>query len=179
MPITATAKRYAQAVFEIAIEDNKLEEWRLDLRKIAKLIGDAEFVALIENPKLSFELKIKLVKEKLGQMNPEALNLIYLLITKNKLGYVDQIAYEYDRLLDEHYGIIRANVTTAIPLNDTEKEKISHQLKTIIGRQVVIDLQVAPEILGGFVARIGDRLIDGSVRNKLNVLKKSLVRSKS
>lgn len=178
MPVTTAAKRYARAIFEIATEDNKLEEWHSDLKKIAQLIKDSEFVALAENPKLSAELKVKLAEGKLGQMNPQALNLVHLLIAKGKLEYADQIACEYERLLDEHYGITHAKVTTAIHISDTDKEKISHQLNTIVGKQVIIDLQVAPEILGGFVARIGDRVIDGSIRNKLIELKKSLARTR-
>lgn len=178
MPITSFAKRYAQAVFEIALESKKLEEWRSDLGKIAQLMVDAEFAVLIENPKLPTELKPKLIQEKLGKINPLALNLAYLLMAKDKLKYADYIANEYERLLDDHYGITHAEVTTAIPLGDTDKQRLSHQLNTIAGKKVSVKLRVEPDILGGFIARIGDSLIDGSVRNKLNELKKSLAETR-
>jgi F-type H+-transporting ATPase subunit delta len=178
MPVTTFVKRYAQAVFEIARESNKLEEWRSDLGKIAQLMGDSEFAALVENPKLPTELKAKLAQEKLGKINPMALNLVYLLMAKDRLKYADQIANEYERLLDDHYGITHAEVTTAIPLNDTDKERLSHQLDTIVGKKVSVNLQVDPDILGGFIARIGDSLLDGSIRNKLNELKKSLAETR-
>src|SRR4030065_102281 len=112
MPITTSVKRYAQAVFEIALERNKIKEWQSDLRKIARLIQDTEFASLIENPKLPFELKAKLAREILGKINPMALNLVYLLIAKGKLKNAGQLADEYERLLNDHYGIKTAEVTT-------------------------------------------------------------------
>lgn len=178
MPVTTFIKRYAQAIFEIALEGNELEEWRADLGKIAQLTQDAEFAALVENPKLPSELKAKLAKEKLGEINPLALNLVYLLIVKGRLKYTGQIANEYERLLDDHYGITHAEVTTAIPLDKSDTERLSHHLETTVGKKVSVNLQVNPDILGGFIARIGDRLIDGSIRNKLNELKKSLVETR-
>lgn len=175
MPITTSVKRYAQAVFEIALESNKLKEWQSNLGKIAKLIQNAEFTALIENPKLPFELKAKLAQETLGKINPMALNLVYLLIAKGKLKNVGQLADEYEHLLNDHYGIKSAEVTTAIALDNTERERLSHHLEAIIGKKVSMTIQVNPDILGGFIARIDDNLIDGSVRSKLEMLKKSLV----
>jgi F-type H+-transporting ATPase subunit delta len=174
MPITTSVKRYAQAVFEIALESNKLKEWQSDLRKIARLIQDTEFASLIENPKLPFELKAKLAREILGKINPMALNLVYLLIAKGKLKNAGQLADEYERLLNDHYGIKTAEVTTAIALDNTERERLSHHLEAIIGKKVSVNIQVNPDILGGFIARIDDSLIDGSIRNKLEMLKKSL-----
>ena len=174
MPTTTSVKRYAQAVFEIALESNKLKEWQSNLGKIAQLTRDAEFTALVENPKIPFEAKEKLVREILGKINPMALNLVYLLIAKGKLKDAGQIADEYERLLNEHYGIKSAEVTTAIAIDDTEREKLSHHLEAIVGKKVNVKIQVNPDIIGGFIARIDDSLIDGSIRNKLEMLKKNL-----
>jgi F-type H+-transporting ATPase subunit delta len=178
MPVTTSVKRYAQAVFEIALESNKLEEWQSNLGKIAQLVQDTEFMALVENPKLPFELKAKLVQERLGKINPMALNLVYLLIAKGKLKNAGQIADEYERLLNDHYGIKSAEVTTAVALDDTEKERLGHYLEAIVGRKIRINTQIDPDILGGFIARIDDSLIDGSIHNKLEMLKKSLVETR-
>jgi len=175
MPITTSVKRYAQAVFEIALESNKMKEWQSNLGKIAQLTRDNEFTALVENPKIPFELKAKLVREILGKINPMALNLVYLLIAKGKLKDAVQLADEYERLLNNHYGIKNAEVTTAIALDDAERERLSHHLEAIVGNKVSIKIQVNPDILGGFIAKIDDSLIDGSIHNKLEMLKKSLV----
>ena len=178
MPITTSVKRYAQAVFEIALESNKLKEWQSNLGKIAPLIQDTEFAALVENPKLPFELKAKLVREILGKINPMALNLVYLLIAKGKLKNAGQLADEYERLLNDHYGIKTAEVATAIVLDNTEREKLGQNLEALVGKKVSMNVQVNPDILGGFIARIDDSLIDGSIRNKLEMLKKSLANTR-
>jgi len=178
MPITTSVKRYAQAVFEIALESNKLKEWQSNLGKVARLMQDAEFTALIENPKMPFEQKTRLAREILGKTNPMALNLVYLLIAKGKLKNAGQLADEYEHLLNDHYGIKSAEVTTAILLDDAERERLSHHLEAIVGKKVSIRTQIDPDILGGFIARIDDSLIDGSVRNKLDMLKKSLAETR-
>ncbi len=174
MPITTSVKRYAQAVFEIALESNKLKEWQSNLGKIAQLTRNTEFATLVENPKVPPELKEKLAREILGKINPMALNLVYLLIAKGKLKDAGQLADEYERLLNDHQGIKTADVTTAIALDNTEREKLGRHLEELIGKKVRINAQVNPDILGGFIARIDDSLIDGSIRNKLEMLKKSL-----
>ncbi len=174
MAVTTSIKRYAQAVFEIALESNKLKEWQSNLAKIAKLVEDDEFIGLAENPKVRFDMKTKLVQEKLGKTEPMGLNLVYLLISKGKLKTANLISEEYDRLLNEHYGIKSAEVTTAIPLDNVEKEKLSQNLETLIGKKVSMQVQIDPDILGGFIARIDDSLIDGSIRSRLEMLKKRL-----
>lgn len=178
MPVTTSVKRYAQAVFEIALESNQLKEWQSNLTKIAKMVEDEEFVGLVENPKISFDMKTKMVQEKLGETKPMVLNLVYLLVSKGKLKTAGQISVEYNNLLNKYYGIRNAEVTLAIPLDATEKEKLGKQLEELVGEKVSMNVQVNPEILGGFVARIDDSLIDGSIRNKLEMLKKRLAETR-
>jgi F-type H+-transporting ATPase subunit delta len=178
MPVTTSVKRYAQAVFEIALESGELKEWQSNLIKIAKVVEDQEFVGLAENPKIPFNIKTKLVQEKLGKTKPMVLNLVYLLISKGKLKTAGQISAEYDTLLNKHYGIRNAEVTTAIPLENTEKEKLGKQLEELVGEKVSMNVQVNPDILGGFIARIDDSLIDGSIRNRLEMLKKRLAETR-
>jgi len=178
MPVTTSVKRYARAAFEIALQSNKLKEWQSNLTKIAKLVQNDEFVDLEENPKIPFDLKTKLVQESLGKTNPMALNLVYLLISKGKLKMASQISDEYNRLLNQHYGIKSAEVTTAVPLDDVEREKLGHNLEALVGKKVNMNVQVNPDILGGFIARIDDSLIDGSIRNRLETLKKRLAETR-
>lgn len=177
MPATIQSKRYAQAIFEIAQEKNELKEWQPSLRKIAELTRDSEFMLLVENPRLPFEVKTKLLQEKVGKITSLALNLAYLLIAKDSLKSAEQIAYEYERLLNDYYGIGHAEITTAIPIDDTDKERLVDQIEAMVGKKVTIDIQVDANILGGIIARVDDMLIDGSIRNKLEVLKDSLVKA--
>lgn len=179
MTTSTSAKRYAQAAFEIARERNRLDEWRSDIRRVAELMKDPEVTDLLENPRLSFDLKAKLAKEELGRMNQLALNFCYLLIAKAKSRSAEQIADEYDRLLDDSRGIKHADVTTAVPAEAGDKGKLEGRLQAMVGKKVVVDLHVDPTILGGIVARIDGSLIDGSVRSKLDALKRSLVEPKT
>lgn len=171
----SSAKRYAQAVFELALERNEFESWQEGLKKIVDLTTDKKLMALLENPSLSFAAKKSLLQERLAEINPLASNFAFLLVTKGILKRSGDISEKYNDLLDTHRGIERAKVTTVLPLGDQEKEAISQRLGKIIERKVVVDAQVEPSIIGGFIARIGDMLIDGSVHQKLETLKRSLV----
>lgn len=179
MTTSTSAKRYAHAAFDIAREKNRLDEWRSDIRRVAELMKDPEVTDLLENPRLSFDLKAKLAKEKLGGMNQLALNFCYLLIAKGRFRNAEQIADEYDRLLDDSRGIKHADVTTAVPTEASDKGKLEGRLQAMVGKKVVVNLHVDPTILGGMVVRIDGKLIDGSVRSKLGALKRSLVETKT
>ena len=172
----ASARRYAQAVFEMAREKNELDRWQSDLRQIASLGEDAELMALLESPRLHFEVKAKLLAEQLRDINPLVLNLVYLLISRGRFGMVGDIMEEYQRLLDSYHGIEQAEVITAIPLVDEDKRKLSERLGALIDKKVVLKSEVNSNIVGGFVARVGGKLVDGSTHSQLLALKRDLVR---
>jgi F-type H+-transporting ATPase subunit delta len=101
-----------------------------------------------------------------------------MLSDKGKLIELDAISIEYQRLVDAHHGIEGAEVaevTTAITLDDEDKLKLGKRLGEILGKPVTLKILVAPELLGGIVIRVGDKLIDGSVRHRLQTLSKELV----
>ena len=172
---TISARRYAQAIFQIAQAKNNLDEWKKELRKLADITQDKEVTDLIDHPKVPFNLKAELIKQRLDTSNELVLNLCYLLILKGRLKNADQISDQYDNLLDAQLGIKHAVVTTAVAVDETEKNKITSQLEKITGKKVTVKLQVNPNIIGGMVARIEDTLIDGSVRNRLDLLRRDLV----
>lgn len=175
MARVTSGKRYAQAAFKLALEKSELDSWQASLRKMADLTTDERLVALLENPKLSFDTKKAILAEFLGKINPLALNLACLLVHKNKLSIAGDISQQYDRLLDTHHGIEHVEVITALPLDNDDRERISSRFEEMIGHKVVIDAQVDPSIVGGIRAKIGDTLIDGSIKSKLGALRKSLV----
>ncbi len=173
--VTTFAKRCAQAIFELAKENGKLEEWRPELKEIAQLAADPEIVSFIENTKISTELKMKLLRERLAKISQLPLNLACLLIAKGKFREFDQVIQAYEQLLNEQYGIKHAEVITATPLTETEKENIRQYLESVIGEKVALTLEVNPEIIGGFIARVNSSLIDGSIRTRLQALRKNLI----
>lgn len=175
MPRISSGKRYAQAAFELASERGELESWREGLKKMAELTTNEELMALLQDPRIPFDAKKTLLQKGLGDIHPLVFNLAVLLVSKGILFRSPDIFQQYNNLLDAHRGVERAKVTTALPLGAEEEEVVSRRLGEIVDRKVVIDGQVNPSIIGGFIARIGDTLIDGSIRQKLESLKKNLV----
>lgn len=169
-----SGRRHAQAVFEIALENNDLEKWQSDLDSISSVLTDSQIVAILENPKLDMGKKREMVQNLLPGLAPVAMNLVYYLVAKNRLKIVPDLFAEYERLLNAHYGRETAEVISAVPISEEEQKRIEEGLSAIVGKEVVLTLKVDPEIKGGLVARIGDKLIDGSVRERLQDLRAAL-----
>jgi len=170
----AYAQRYAQAVFEIALEKKELDRWQADLQKIVGAVSDTTFLAALDSPKIKIEDKSRFLTARLGDINPLALNLALLLIARTGIGIITEIAGEYRRLLDGYHGIATAEVTTAVLLDDKDKGQLADRLGVLVGAKVELVNKVDPEILGGIVARVGGKLLDGSTRSKLAALKREL-----
>ena len=175
MPRVISGRRYAQAAFELAREKGELESWKVGLGKIVDITRDENLMALVKNPRVSFAAKRGLLEERLVEVNPLVLNLACLLVSRSMLRSAESISQEYDRLLDIYHGIEHAEVVTAMPLDDAGREELSRQLGEMIGRKVIVEAQTDPSVIGGFRAKIGDTLIDATVRNRLESLRKSLV----
>lgn len=170
----AAAKRYAQAAFAVALEHEELEQWATDMAAIAMVMGQSEAIALLQSNKVPAAEKEAILARALAGIGPRAMNLARLLVAKNRVYLAPQIDEEFRALVDEHRGIAWATVTTAVPLSDTQKELVASKLGGMTGRQVNVETEVDPAILGGLVARVGDTLIDGSTRSRLLALKKEL-----
>jgi F-type H+-transporting ATPase subunit delta len=175
MPRISSGKRYARAAFELALEKNELEVWQEGLKKMADLTTDQELMALLQDPRIPFDAKNSLLRKRLGEIHPLTFNLALLLVSKGMLSRSGDIFQQYHHLLDAYRGIERAKVTTALPLITEEKEVVARRLGEIVDRKVMMDGQVDSSIIGGFIARIGDMLIDGSIRQRLETLKKNLI----
>ncbi|MBI4188276.1 MAG: ATP synthase F1 subunit delta [Chloroflexi bacterium] len=166
--------RYAKAAFELAMERGELDRWQSDLSKIAVLGEDADLLALFENPRLHFDDIVRILTGQFADINPLALNLVHLLVAKGRLSIIGHIADDFRQLLDDYRGIEQAEVITAIPLNDEDKLRLGERLGAIVGKEVVIKPATDSSLIGGVVARIGGKLIDGSTRSRLEALKKEL-----
>ncbi len=175
MRLVSSGKRYAQALFELALERGDPEKCRNSLKKAADAVADGRLMDILENPRLPFEAKKSILSELLGAMELLAANLTSLLMTRGRLRTLGDIAEHYELLLDRHHGIVRAEVLTAVPLNEEDRERFSTLFSELVEHTVIIDSRVDPSTLGGFRARIGDVLIDGSIRSALESLRKSLV----
>jgi len=170
-------QRYAQAVFEIALETKGLDSWQSDLRRIVSLAEDDATIAFLESPKIPFDDKARLLSEQLNGVNSLALNLVYVLAAKGRLRSIGDIAADYQRLLDNYRGIEMAEVVTATALDEEDKRRLAEHLSVIVGKKVTLKTAVAPGLIGGVIAKIGGKLLDGSTRSKLAALRKELVRA--
>jgi F-type H+-transporting ATPase subunit delta len=170
----ANPRRYAQAVFEIALEKKNLDRWQSDLQKAVDAVAKDDFLAALESPKIKFEVKSQLLKKRLKKISPLAMNLLLLLISKSDIGIIAEIAQEYKLLLNDYRGIKSADVLTALPLDDKDEKELADKLGKMVDAKVELKSRVEPEILGGIVARVGGKLLDGSTRSKLLALKKAL-----
>ncbi len=168
------AKRYARAAFEVALEHDALDRWAGDLRLIASVMGDDRAAAILLDTKVPLARRFRLLEATLEGIGPQAMNLAKLLVGKGRVSLAPQIAEAYDGLVDDHRGIAHATVATAVPLTDAERQVVEQRLGEYTGKKVITHLEVEPAIIGGLVARIGDKVIDGSTRGKLLALKRSL-----
>ena len=172
---SASARRHAQAAFQIAMERDELDAWRRDLEAIAEATKDTLLTAFLESPKIHFEAKAQVLAQRLEGVSPLAMNLALLLVAKKRMDIADELVSEYGRLVDEHRGIAHAEVATAVSLDAKDREDMSHKLGDALGKEVLLVTQVDPSVIGGLTIRVGDKLIDGSTRSRLEALKRSLV----
>ena len=171
------ARRYSQALFRMALENKELNRWQSDLRKVASLMKESALLTLISNPEITPAEKSKTLSQRLGDKNPLVVKLVLLLAAKGRLTIIDDIAEEYQTLVDNYRGIEGteiAEVTTAIPLDDEYQLKVAQRITEITGKPVMLRPKVDPAIIGGIIIRVGDKLIDGSIRSKLTALRKDL-----
>ena len=170
------ARRYAQAAFDIASESDALDEWAADLDVLAEALGDEDFAALLDAPQVPMAVKMDGIDTVLGDVGDLARNLAKLLVTHNATRLAAAIRDDYRAMLDRQRGIARADIATAAPVDDAMREQIVARLSALVDQEVDATWREDPELLGGMVARVGDRLVDGSVRAKLEALRRTLGR---
>lgn len=177
MAAQGVAKRYAEAVFEIANEDGSHDRWLADLDTLARAASDPESREFFENPAVPEEEKYKTVAQLLPDTEQTmARNLATILIERQRFEILPDLLETYRELVLEARGIAIAEVTTAVELNDSEQQRVRNGLERLVGREIELRPHVDPSIIGGMVARIGDQLIDGSVVSQLQRMRERLVR---
>ena len=171
----ASARRYAQAVFAIALEQGEPDRWLDDLALLSDAMANDDFANFLDAPQPTLGQKINLIEETLGDsVSRLALNLVSLLASRNSARLAPSITESYQEMLDEYNGIERAEIVSAITLSDEQQQRIETMLKDIVGKNITATARVEPHILGGFVARVGDKVIDGSTRTRLDDLRRQL-----
>ena len=173
--MAATARRYAQAAFELAREHNNLDRWEDDLARAGEVLGDSDVMGFLDAPQVSDSAKLDGIGKLLTDVEVMVRNTVNLMTVNRDITKFPVMHRVFGEMADEHRGIARAKVTTAVPLDDNCRGKLAAGLAKLVGRdEVIITESVDPEIIGGVVARVGDRLIDGSTRTQLQAMRDSL-----
>ena len=168
------AIRYAKAILSFALEQQKEVEVNNDMLLVANTIQDSkELQLLLNSPVLKTELKKSALKEIFASKTSAlTIGLINLLIDNKRLPILGEVAKKYNVIFDSLKGIEIAKVTTAIPLTEELNQLVLKKVIEITGKQATIESIINPDIIGGFILRVGDIQYDASVANKLQVLKR-------
>lgn len=171
---TRAALRYAKAILSIALEQQKEVEVYDDLMLVAKTIDDSiELQLLLKNPILKSEIKKVALNEVFSnKISKLAYKLIDLLVQNKRLPILSEVTKQYIIIYDELKGIEVAKVTTAVPLTESLIQQVLIKVKEITGKQATIQSIINPDIIGGFILRVGDIQYDASIANKLQLLKR-------
>ena len=168
------AGRYAIALFDLALEEDKIDEVERALGQIDSLLKDSpDFARLVRSPVFSSEEQARSLKAIAAHTEITGLtaNFLQLLVKNRRLFALRDIVAGFRRLLADHRGEITADVTSAIPLSEAQMDELKATLKAKTGKAVTLNVTVDPAILGGLIVKIGSRMVDTSIRTKLNTLK--------
>ena len=169
-----SGQRYAQAIFDLALENNEVEQWGQDLEVVSEAFQDSDFAALMKHADMSAADKRAATGSVLAGVSTMVRNLVDLLVSKGSVDSISDVYTSYTELLDQHLGRQRVEVTTAIALDEAEANRITSFVSELVRREVVLTTKVDESILGGLVIQIGDRLLDGSTKARLDGLKNRL-----
>lgn len=170
------SKVYAEALFEVALEMNQLDEVNNDMQAACQIFQEnPEFLQLYKTPNISLNERKSLLDHAFsGQMMPEVLNFLKLLIDKNRGFFVMEVCSEFEHMVEEHKGILKGIVHVTCILGDDQIKKLEDKLSTSTGKQVVLSQKIDPSIIGGMVVNLGDKVIDSSLKKKLDDMKDEL-----
>ena len=171
------AYAYAQSLLELANEQNQAEAVAGELAALKQLVEEnPSFAEVLTNPSVSIEERARLLASLFrGKASPLMFNTLGVLNEKNRLGLIAQIARGYDDLLREQLGKVEVDITVAHKLSPERLENARRQIGTALGRDAVIRQHVDESVIGGAVLRVGDKLIDASVRYQLKAMKEQLL----
>ncbi len=179
MIMGSIARRYAKALFGLAVESDRVEAWSASLQTLQQVVeGSPDLQDVLSNPVYSKDQRRAIVGKLAGALSLDAVprDLLFLLGDRNRLGYLSAIVATYRDRADEHLGRLRARVTSAVKLDAAAAQALADKLSQATKLEVLLDRAVDPAILGGVVAQVGSLVYDGSVRTQLEDLRQQLKR---
>ncbi|MHB2149207.1 ATP synthase F1 subunit delta [Calditrichota bacterium LG25] len=170
------AKRYTKAIFQLAQENNILEQIEQDFLLLSDLLRQSdELDQFLANPLIREDKKMEALEEMVGpKANPMTKNFLRLLATKRRLRVLPAILENFRQMMLEYRNIVEGEVVSAVELDESQLAAIKKRLEEMWGKNVKLYPRVQPDILGGFVVRVQDVVIDNSIRLQLNKLREKL-----
>ena len=173
---TKIAKRYARALFDIASEDQSYNDWLDKLKLISDIGEDENFAQVLNSTKISLSKKMNVIDEVFkSQLNTLQLNFLKLLTKNESFSIIQDIHKQFLDQVEKLNNIIRVSVTSPYKISHDLKDQISNLVNEISGSESVIEERIDSELIGGVVIRLGDTVIDGSIKNKVKQLRRELV----
>jgi len=173
--VTAS-RRYAEAAFELATRDDALDAWGAGLELAARFAAVDRVTRVVDSPAIPHAERLAAVDRMLDRRTPDGVrNLCRLLAERGRFETLPQISREYGRLLNHRRGIVEALVTSAEALTTEEAAAVRSRVEAMTGTEVKLETTVDPALIGGLTVRVGDRLLDASIRGRLERLRHQLI----
>ncbi len=173
--LSTLARPYAEAVFKTAIENKSVPQWSDMLEFLSVVMQDKEMTAVVINPKVNHEQLTQLLLDICqDQLTKEGVNLLKLLVQNDRLLLAPQIFDLYESFKAEHEGYVDVEVISAYALSKDEQKKFANTLEKKLDKKVHITTSIDKTLIGGFLAKAGDTVIDGSIRGQIQQLAKKL-----
>jgi F-type H+-transporting ATPase subunit delta len=173
-PVTA-ARRYAEAAFEVALAENQLDRWQADLAAAVTILGRPDVEPTVHSPAVPLADRVEIVRLLLeSRIARGPLRLVTLIVERGKVHALPRVSEEFTRLLNAHRGVVAATVTSAVPLTADETAAIRSRVEAMAGSRVQLTEKVDPDLIGGLTIQVRDRLLDASIRGRLERLRDQL-----
>ena len=171
------AIKYSRAMFLLAQEEGKLVEYGQELQSLfSDIEGTPELKAYLESPMIPRQAKQEAVQKIFGgELSPLVMNFLRLLLDKQRISALGEIVRQYENFANEAQGILVADVTTARSLSDSLGERLMAKLGEVTGKKIKLRKHLDEKLLGGAVVRMGDKLIDGSLKSRMKALEAQLL----
>ncbi len=172
------ANRYATALLELAEEKNSLEEIAKDVELVKNtLFGSKQIQLMLLNPVIKPDKKLQILTEIFkGKVSDETLNFIVFILKKDRQGILTQIVKRFLELRDERLGIIEAKVLSAVAFTEDQKSRLKLQLEETTNKKIRISFSEDKNLIGGFVIKMNDTIIDASIKRQLELLKENFLK---
>lgn len=180
MSESVVAERYAKALFELGIESGQLAMLTDQLRSVARSYSDSpELRSVLDDPRVA-ESQVNGLIETLARrmaLSPMAKNTLLVLVQRRRIKALPEIVARLVELTDERTGVLRATVTSAVPMAEAQAQQLGQELERLTGKRVVLERRTDPNLLGGIVTRIGDHVVDASLRGRFEAIERRLSES--